>query len=143
LLISWLKQIREKPGAFDSMTLMFQKEVGERITAEPGGKEFGRLAILAQWICDAYVAFDLPPSVFSPPPKVSSSVVHFTPKKLPADAPEFRAVEKLTAIAFGQRRKMIRTTLKDYAAGLERLGIEGTRRAETLSVQDFIALARG
>lgn len=143
LLTSWLKEIREKPGAYDSMTLMFQKEVAERIVAAPGGKVFGRLAVIAQWICECRICFDLPPSAFTPPPKVSSGVVHFVPRKLAADAPDFRSVEKVTAAAFGQRRKMIRTSLKDYAEGLERLGIDSTLRAENLSVQDFINLARG
>lgn len=143
LLMSWLKQMREKPGAFDSMTLMFQKEVAERITAAPGGKDYGRLSIISQWICDCHVCFDLPPSAFTPPPKVSSSIVRFTPKKLPGDAPDFRSVEKVTAAAFGQRRKMIRGSLKDYADGIEMLGLDPTLRAENLSVQDFINLAKG
>jgi 16S rRNA (adenine1518-N6/adenine1519-N6)-dimethyltransferase len=143
LLTNWLKEMREKPGAYDSMTLMFQKEVAERIVAAPGSKTFGRLAVIAQWICECRICFDLPPSAFTPPPKVSSSVVHFVPKKLPDDAPDFRSVEKVTAAAFGQRRKMIRTSLKDYAEGLERLGIDPTLRAENLSVQDFINLAKG
>jgi 16S rRNA (adenine1518-N6/adenine1519-N6)-dimethyltransferase len=143
LLTGWLKQIREDRTAFDSMTLMFQKEVAERITAVPGNKDFGRLSILCQWLCDCRICFDLPPSAFSPPPKVSSSIVHFVPKVLEKDAPEFRAIEKLTGVAFNQRRKMIRTTLKDYAETLERLGIEGTLRAENLTVQQFIELAKG
>ena len=143
LLTNWLKEMREKPGAYDSMTLMFQKEVAERIVAAPGSKTFGRLAVIAQWICECRICFDLPPSAFTPPPKVSSSVVYFMPKKLPDDAPDFRSVEKVTAAAFGQRRKMIRTSLKDYAEGLERLGIDPTLRAENLSVQDFINLAKG
>jgi 16S rRNA (adenine1518-N6/adenine1519-N6)-dimethyltransferase len=143
LLTNWLKEMREKPGAYDSMTLMFQKEVAERIVAAPGSKTFGRLAVIAQWICECRICFDLPPSAFTPPPKVSSSVVYFMPKKLPDDAPDFRSVEKVTAAAFGQRRKMIRTSLKDYADGLERLGIDPTLRAENLSVQDFINLAKG
>lgn len=142
LLISWLRQIRDDVDSYRSMTLMFQKEVAERIVAAPGSKTYGRLAILCQWLCHAQICFDLPPSAFSPPPKVSSSVVHFTPKKIGADAPDFRSVEKLTAAAFGQRRKMIRTTLKDYAEHLEALGIDPTLRAENLSVQDFINLAK-
>ncbi|MCE7886548.1 MAG: 16S rRNA (adenine(1518)-N(6)/adenine(1519)-N(6))-dimethyltransferase RsmA [Alphaproteobacteria bacterium PRO2] len=143
LLTSWLKQMRERPGAFDSMTLMFQKEVAERITAVPGSKDYGRLSIISQWICDCRVCFDLPPSAFSPPPKVSSSVVHFTPKRLDKDAPDFRSVERVTAAAFGQRRKMIRGSLKDYADVIAALGLDPTLRAENLSVQDFINLAKG
>lgn len=142
LLTGWLKQIREAPGCYDSMTLMFQREVAERITAQPGTKDYGRLSVLCQWICSAHVCFDLPPSAFTPPPKVFSSVVHFTPKILNADAPPLRAVEKVTAAAFGQRRKMIRTSLKDYAAGLEKLGIDGTLRAENLTVEQFVGLAK-
>lgn len=142
LLTNWLKEIHEKPGAYDSMTLMFQKEVAERIVAAPGGKVFGRLSVIAQWICECRICFELPPSAFTPPPKVSSSVVHFVPRKLVADAPDFRSVEKVTAAAFGQRRKMIRGSLKDYAEGLERLGIDPTLRAENLSVENFIELAK-
>lgn len=143
LLTNWLKEIREKQGAYNSMTLMFQKEVAERIVAAPGSKIFGRLAVIAQWICECRICFDLPPSAFMPPPKVSSSVVHFVPKKLDTDAPDFRSVEKVTAAAFGQRRKMIRGSMKDYAEGIEALGIDPTLRAENLSVQDFINLAKG
>ena len=142
LLTGWLKQMRETPGCYESMTLMFQKEVAERITAVPGTKDYGRLSILCQWICSVHVCFDLPPSAFTPPPKVFSSVVHFIPKVLDADAPPLRTVEKITAAAFGQRRKMIRTSLKDYAPGLEKLGIDGTLRAENLTVEQFVALAK-
>ena len=142
LLTGWLRQIRADVTAFDSMTLMFQKEVGQRITAVPGGKTYGRLSVICQWLCDVHVCFDLPPSAFTPPPKVSSSVLHFTPKLLPADAPDFREVEKVTATAFGQRRKMLRGSLKNYAEKMEKLGIDPTRRAENLSVADFINLAK-
>ncbi len=138
LLVSWLRQIRADQGAYDSMTLMFQKEVGERIVAQPGSKTFGRLGILCQWLCDVSIVYELPPSAFTPPPKVSSCVVHFRPKTIGADAPDFRAVEKVTAAAFGQRRKMIRTSLKDYAGRFEALGINPEARAENLSVQNFI-----
>ena len=142
LLTGWLKQMREMPGCYDSMTLMFQREVAERITAQRGTKDYGRLSVLCQWIGAPYVCFGLPPSVFSPAPKVSSSVVRFLPKVLSADAPPLRAVEKVTAAAFGQRRKMIRTSLKDYAVGLEKLEIDGTLRAENLTVDQFVELAR-
>ncbi len=141
LLTGWLKQIREQDDAFRSMTLMFQKEVADRIVAAPGSKIYGRLSILCQWLCDARVCFDLPPSAFTPAPKVSSSIVHFIPRAREANWPEFRALEKVTAAAFGQRRKMIRTTLKDYAAKLDELGIDPTLRAENLTVQQFIELA--
>lgn len=141
LLTGWLKQLRDDPGAFVSMTLMFQKEVARRIVAPSGGKAYGRLSVIAQWLCDVRKVFDLPPSAFTPPPKVSSSIVQFTPKALPADAPAFAAVEKVTAAAFGQRRKMVRTSLKDYAGHFESLGIAPEARAENLTVDDFVNLA--
>lgn len=142
LLVNWLRQLRHDQGAYDSMTLMFQKEVAERICARPGAKSYGRLAVLAQWICDVEIVYHLPPSAFTPPPKVDSAVVHFAPKMLRGDAPYFEDVERVTAQAFGQRRKMIRSSLKNYADRLESLGLEGTRRAETLSISEFLALAK-
>lgn len=142
LLTGWLEQIRECQDAYDSMTLMFQKEVGERIAALPSTKAYGRLSILCQWLCDVRKVYDLPPGAFTPPPKVSSCVVHFKPKILAKDAPTFEAIEKVTAAAFGQRRKMIRTTLKEYADHFERLGIEPTKRAENLEINDFVELAK-
>ncbi len=141
LLTGWLQVLRENPDAFAHMTLMFQKEVAERITAEPGGKTYGRLSIIAQWLCAPHAVFDLPPSAFTPPPKVTSTVVHFRPRPPAPDWPAFASVEKLTAAAFGQRRKMIRSSLKNHAARLERLGIDQTLRAENLTVSEFIALA--
>lgn len=141
LLIGWLKAIRADKNAFRSMTLMFQKEVAQRITASVGDKHYGRLAVIAQWLCDVQRAMDLPPQAFTPPPKVTSSVVHFVPKVLAEDAPSFEAVEKITAAAFGQRRKMIRSSLKDYAGYFEELGLNPEARAENISVEDFIKLA--
>lgn len=140
LLISWLRQIYQS-GAFESMTLMFQKEVAERIAARPGDKNFGRLAVLAGWLCNVKKAYDLPPSAFTPPPKVSSSVVHLTPKEREQDGPSFEAVEKVTEAAFGQRRKMIRSSLKAYLPVIESLGIDKTLRAENLSIEDFLRIA--
>ncbi len=140
LLINWLRQIYEE-NAFSSMTLMFQKEVVQRICAAPGTKSYGRLSVLSQWLCDCRRAFDLPPSAFTPPPKVTSSIVQLTPKALPEKQPDFKSVEKLTAAAFGQRRKMIRSSLKDYLPALEKAGIDPTLRAEQLSISQFIALA--
>ncbi len=142
LLVGWLRQMREIPDAYDSMSLMFQKEVAERIAAAPRTKAYGRLAVLAQWLCEAKKVYDLPPSAFTPPPKVSSAVVKFVPKILDKDAPPFKAVERVTAAAFGQRRKMIRSSLKDYAHLFEKLGIDAQKRAEELPVSDFINLAR-
>ena len=141
LLLRWLGQIRSDENAFSFMLLMFQKEVATRLCAVHGGKEFGRLSVMAQWLCNVRRAFDLPPSVFVPPPKVTSSVVHFTPRLLPANAPSLEAVEKITAAAFGQRRKMIRSSLKDYKAVIDELGIDETLRAEQMPVENFIKIA--
>ena len=140
LLISWLEKIRNN-NAFDSMTLMFQKEVAERIIAAPGTKAYGRLSVIAQWLCDVKKVYDLPPGAFTPPPKVSSAVVHFKPRVLPGDAPAFEAVGAVTAAAFGQRRKMVRSSLKNYAPLFEKAGIEPEKRAENLSIREFIFLA--
>lgn len=141
LLLRWLGQIRQDAGAFSFMLLMFQKEVATRLCAVHGGKEFGRLSVMAQWLCNVRRAFDLPPSVFVPPPKVTSSVVRFTPRLLPAHAPSLEAVEKITAAAFGQRRKMIRSSLRDYKAVVDELGIDETLRAEQMPVENFIKIA--
>jgi 16S rRNA (adenine1518-N6/adenine1519-N6)-dimethyltransferase len=142
LLVGWLEQIRMHPGAYRSMTLMFQKEVGDRIAAAPHTKAYGRLGILAQWLCSARVMMDIPPSAFTPPPKVTSSVVHLVPKSLGNDEPAFKTVEKLTAAAFGQRRKMIRSSMKDYEAAIASVGINPELRAENLTVEEFIKIAK-
>jgi 16S rRNA (adenine1518-N6/adenine1519-N6)-dimethyltransferase len=142
LLVNWLRQIHSDPHAYRSMTLMFQKEVAERITAPCGDKAYGRLGILTQWLCDAHLVFDVPASAFTPPPKVTSSIVHFRPKNIGSDAPAFRTVEKITAAAFGQRRKMIRSSLKDYQKYFEICGLNETLRAENLTVAQFISLAK-
>lgn len=142
LLTNWLAQLRDHPGCYDGMILMFQKEVAERITAAPGSKTFGRLSVIAQWLCHTDRVFDLPPSAFTPPPKVTSSVVRFMPKVLEDGAPSFQAVEKLTAAAFGQRRKMLKSCLKAFPGVLDRAGIEGEKRAEQLQIDDFIRLAQ-
>ena len=141
LLIGWLQAIRAR-GAFQSMTLMFQKEVAERIVAQPGTKPYGRLSVIAQWLCEVKKVYDLPPGAFTPPPKVSSAVVHFVPRALGADAPAFDSVGAITAAAFGQRRKMVRSSLKDYTPYLMEAGIEPDKRAENLNVAEFIKLAQ-
>ncbi len=141
LLIGWLKQIRKNPESYQTMVLMFQREVAERLVAVPGTKAYGRLSIITQWLCTAKRQFNLPPGAFTPPPKVSSSVVRFTPKTLPDNAPSFDAIGRLTAAAFGQRRKMLRSSLKDYADIMEKTDIDPTLRAENLSVDDFVRLA--
>lgn len=140
LLVSWLRQA----AAFERMTLMFQLEVAQRICAEPGSAAFGRLGVLAQWRCQVGVALRLPPQAFVPAPKVWSAVVTLIPR---ADAPSpslFAAMERLTAAAFGQRRKMLRGSLKPLGgeALLARAGIAPDRRAETLSITEFDRLAR-
>lgn len=142
LLIGWLKQIRENKDCFSSMTLMFQKEVAQRIVASCGDKAYGRLAVLSNWLCDTKKLFDLPPSVFTPPPKIHSSIVHLTPKALPENPPVFSAIEDITAKAFGQRRKMVRSSLKPYVSLFEEAGIAPEKRAEDLSVESYIKLAR-
>lgn len=140
LLVGWLRQIRADRGAFESMTLMFQKEVADRMVAPPGVKAYGRLSVLCQWLCDVRSVYTLPPSAFTPPPKVKSSVVHFKPRDLGVSAPDFAAVEAVTAAAFQQRRKMIRSSLKAYGPRIEALGLDPTARAEILSVEDFLQL---
>jgi 16S rRNA (adenine1518-N6/adenine1519-N6)-dimethyltransferase len=142
LLIGWLGNIR----AYESLTLMFQKEVAERLAAKPGDDAYGRLAVLTQWLCTVKLAFDIPPQAFVPPPKITSTVVHLTPRPAPLADCEQRFLERVTAAAFGQRRKMLRSSLKslggDTAALIEAAGAEPTARAEELSVEQFCALAR-
>jgi 16S rRNA (adenine1518-N6/adenine1519-N6)-dimethyltransferase len=144
LLVGWLTP-ETWPSWYDSMTLMFQREVAERIVAQPGSKAFGRLAVLAQWRTQPSIAFDISPSAFVPQPKVTSSVVHFTPRPAPpACAP--RLLERVTAAAFGQRRKMLRQSLRalwpEPTPVLESLGIAPTARAEDIPVEGFLALAQ-
>ena len=142
LLLKWLKHLREDASSYALMSLMFQKEVGERILAHPSTKAYGRLSVMAQWLCDVRKLFDLPPSAFTPPPKVKSSVLHFVPKNLDDDQPQFETMEKILAAAFGQRRKMIRGSLSNYAAAIEKVGIDPTLRAEDVSVDEYVRLAR-
>jgi 16S rRNA (adenine1518-N6/adenine1519-N6)-dimethyltransferase len=145
LLVRWLTP-KTWPPFWDSLTLMFQKEVAERITAQPGSKAYGRLAILSQWRTDAKIVIHLPPGAFTPPPKVSSAVVHL--KALPAPRYEADAgtLSKVVAAAFNQRRKMLRSSLKNVAPDMEdRLiaaGIKPTDRAEVVPLEAFCALAR-
>ena len=145
LLVRWLTPARWPPF-WESLTLMFQKEVAERIVAEPGSKAYGRLAVLAQWRSEARIVLTLPPEAFTPPPKVSSAVVHI--RALPA--PRFPAdpalLSKVVAAAFNQRRKMLRASLRglapDIEARLRSAGLKPTARAEEISVEGFAALAR-
>ena len=127
-----------------SLTLMFQKEVAERIVAAPGSKDFGRLSVLAQWRSDARIVMNVHRSAFVPPPKVMSAVVHIVPKSMPGGVKP-ALLERLTEAAFGQRRKMLRSSLKNLPGALEalqRLGIDSSRRAETISVAEFVEVAR-
>ncbi|MFC4270789.1 16S rRNA (adenine(1518)-N(6)/adenine(1519)-N(6))-dimethyltransferase RsmA [Sneathiella chungangensis] len=143
LLIKWLAG-RER---FSSLTLMFQKEVADRITAQPRTKAYGRLSVLCQWLCDTRREFDISPRAFTPPPKVTSTVVTLRPRETPLYPADPAVLEKVVAAAFGQRRKMLRASLKPLGKPpedmLEKAGITPTRRAEELSVKEFCALARG
>lgn len=132
------------PSWWGCLTLMFQREVAQRIVAAPGDKAYGRLSVLAQWRADSRMVFEVGPRAFTPPPKVTSAIVSVKPKAPIADV-ELRSLERVTAAAFGQRRKMLRQSLKplgDAEGLLERAGIEGTRRAETLSLDEFCTLTR-
>ncbi|MFC5068368.1 16S rRNA (adenine(1518)-N(6)/adenine(1519)-N(6))-dimethyltransferase RsmA [Flaviflagellibacter deserti] len=144
LLTGWLTA-EPWPSWWRSLTLMFQKEVAERIVAQPGTGAYGRLGVLAGWRTEAKILFDVAPSAFVPPPKVTSSVVHLVPRAEPEPC-RIRSLEQVTQAAFGQRRKMLRQSLKslfrDPVAALEAAGIEPTRRAEEIDVAGFAALAR-
>ncbi|MBS9719996.1 16S rRNA (adenine(1518)-N(6)/adenine(1519)-N(6))-dimethyltransferase RsmA [Tianweitania sp. BSSL-BM11] len=141
LLIRWLT-VEPWPPFYESMALMFQREVAERIVAHPGDDAFGRLAVLAGWRTEARIAFDVPAQAFTPPPKVTSSVVHLVPRPAPL-AVNLRMLERVTQAAFGQRRKMLRQSLKALGgeALLQRAEIDPTRRAETLEIEEFVRLA--
>lgn len=141
LLVNWLLP-KAWPPFWLSMTLMFQKEVGQRIVAEEGDNHYGRLGVLAGWRTVSEMAFDVPPQAFSPPPKVTSTVVHLLPKDKPLPC-DVAKLEKVTEAAFGQRRKMLRQSVKSLGGEtlLEKAGIDPTRRAETLSVEEFVTLA--
>jgi 16S rRNA (adenine1518-N6/adenine1519-N6)-dimethyltransferase len=144
LLVSWLT-LEPWPPWYDRLVLMFQREVAERIVAGPGSKSYGRLSVLARWRCDARILFDVGPRAFVPSPKVRSSLVALQPREMPL-ACERRALERVTGAAFGQRRKMLRQSLKTL--GIEPLallgiaGIDPTARAEDIPLEGFVALAR-
>lgn len=143
LLIGWLRNV----DSISAMTLMFQKEVAERIVAAPGTGAYGRLAVVAQWLCEARRAFDVAPTAFVPPPRVTSTVVNLLPRGAPLAPADMACLEAVTAAAFGRRRKMLRSALAslvdDPEALLEQAGIAATARAETLPPEAFCALARG
>ena len=142
LLIGWLDRI----GEYESLTLMFQREVAERLTAVPRSKSYGRLSVLVQWLAEPQILFDIPPRAFVPPPKVTSSVVHIVPRPEPLVPANQPALERVTAAAFGQRRKMLRTSLRTLGIPVEpllaRAGVPPTARAEELTVAEFCAIAR-
>lgn len=141
LLTGWLTA-EPWPPFYRSLTLMFQKEVAQRIVAAPGTSAYGRLGVLAGWRSQARIAFELPPQAFSPPPKVSSAVVHLVPRATPEPC-DLSRLERVTLAAFGQRRKMLRQSLKPLGgeALLAKAGIDPTRRAETLGIGEFVRLA--
>ena len=138
LLLSWLRQAHE----WESMTLMFQKEVADRLVSQPGSKSYGRLTIITQWLCDVRMEFNISSKAFTPPPKVESSVVTLLPRKNPLSPARWEDIENITKAAFGQRRKMLRTSLKSFNLDLEEMGIKPTSRAEELTVEQFCKIAR-
>ena len=145
LLVRWLTPATWPP-VWTSLTLMFQKEVAERIVAKPGSKAYGRLAILAQWRCDARVVMTLPPEAFTPPPKIHSAVVHLTALHEPRFPADPAVLGRIVAAGFNQRRKMLRASLKGVAPAIEdkllAAGIAPTARAEEIDLEHFCALAR-
>jgi 16S rRNA (adenine1518-N6/adenine1519-N6)-dimethyltransferase len=144
LLIGWLKT-KPWPPWFDRLVLMFQREVADRIAAAPGTKDYGRLAVLSQWRTRARLLFTVPAAAFTPRPKVDSALVELVPRETPAPACSVQALERVTAAAFGQRRKMLRSSLRqltpDSEALLTNLGIDPSARAEELPVSDFCRIA--
>ncbi|MBC7311454.1 MAG: 16S rRNA (adenine(1518)-N(6)/adenine(1519)-N(6))-dimethyltransferase RsmA [Rhizobium sp.] len=141
LLVNWLLP-RNWPPFWQSLTLMFQREVGLRIVADESDDHYGRLGVLCGWRTEAHMAFDVPPQAFTPPPKVTSSVVHLVPRQEPLPC-DVEKLERVTQAAFGQRRKMLRQSLKSLGgeALLARAEIDPARRAETLSVEEFCRIA--
>lgn len=138
LLVNWLQQAE----AFQSMTLMFQLEVAERICARPQSSAYGRVSVLSQWLCDVTMLMHIPAGAFAPPPKVESALIRLCPHDVQPSRDEIKAMERLTAAAFGQRRKMLRGALKSLGgeALCQAAGIAADRRAETLSVAEFVKL---
>jgi len=144
LLVGWLS-IEPWPPWYDAAVLMFQREVAERIVAAPGSKDYGRLSVLVQWRCEARIMFDVNAAAFVPPPKVTSSLVRIVPRTAPL-ACERKLLERVTQAAFGQRRKMLRQSLKSLGADtlglIAQAGLDPTSRAEDISVAGFVALAQ-
>ena len=145
LLVRWLTS-KTWPSFWQSMTLMFQKEVANRIVASPGSKAYGRLSVMSQWRCDTKIAFNVPASAFTPPPKVESTLVHFESLKQPKFPAEVDVLEFVVSKAFNQRRKMLRGALKGYfqnvEEGLLSIGVLPTKRAEDITVQEYCAMSQ-
>lgn len=145
LLLGWLDSVYQNPKSFASLTLMFQKEVADRITAMHGNKHYGRLSVLSQWLCEVRSDMVLPPGAFTPPPKVASAVITLTPRAKPLVDVEKKTLERVMASAFGQRRKMLRGALKslggDAEAILIKAGIDPTLRAEQVDIHTLCQLA--
>jgi len=145
LLVRWLTS-KTWPSFWQSMTLMFQKEVANRIVASPGSRAYGRLSVMSQWRCDTKIAFNVPASAFTPPPKVESTLVHFESLKEPKFPAEVEVLEFVVSKAFNQRRKMLRGALKGYfqnvEEGLLSIGVLPTKRAEDITVQEYCAMSQ-
>ncbi|MHA1600166.1 MAG: 16S rRNA (adenine(1518)-N(6)/adenine(1519)-N(6))-dimethyltransferase RsmA, partial [Alphaproteobacteria bacterium] len=146
LLLRWLTVLARDPTAFAGFILMFQSEVADRLVAPPRSKAYGRLSVITQWLCDVQPLFEIPARAFTPPPKVTSTVVGLRPRPKPLAAADMSVLERVTAAAFGQRRKMLRQSLKslgaDAGALISAAGVPETARAEELDVEAFCALAR-
>ena len=138
LLLSWLRDL----DGITHLVLMFQREVADRLAAKPGTKAYGRLSVITQWLCNVRPAFNLPKKAFIPPPKVISTVIELKPRPNPLAKAQFESLEAVTAAAFGQRRKMLRSSLKSLHINPAKAGIDPTRRAEELMPEEFCALAR-
>ena len=138
LLLSWLRDL----DGITHLVLMFQREVADRLAAKPGTKAYGRLSVITQWLCEVRPAFNLPKKAFIPPPKVISTVIELKPRPNPLAKAQFESLEAVTAAAFGQRRKMLRSSLKSLHINPAKAGIDPTRRAEELMPEEFCALAR-
>jgi len=145
LLVRWLTS-KTWPSFWQSMTLMFQKEVANRIVASPGSKAYGRLSVMSQWRCDTKIAFNVPATAFTPPPKVESTLVHFEALKEPKFPAEVEVLEFVVSKAFNQRRKMLRGALKGYFQNVEEalvsIGVLPTKRAEDITVQEYCAMSQ-
>ena len=145
LLVRWLTS-KTWPSFWQSMTLMFQKEVANRIVASPGSKAYGRLSVMSQWRCDTKIAFNVPATAFTPPPKVESTLVHFEALKEPKFPAEVEVLEFVVSKAFNQRRKMLRGALKGYFQNVEKgllnIGVLPTKRAEDITVKEYCAMSK-